>query len=115
MPFTNALAAQMKVLPPAPSDDESSDKSKADAVATEEATGGAPDDINGVSDQDDTTDQDDEDDDIPLSDLDSLPEEEKEDIIPHQRLTINNTAALKNALTSISIPISALPFSEHQS
>ena len=29
--------------------------------------------------------------------------------------TINNTAALRNALASISIPVSTLPFSEHQS
>jgi len=74
-------------------------------------------DISGAFEdkEEEDSDQDEEDDDIPLSDLESLPEEEKEDIIPHQRLTINNTAALRNALSSISIPVSTLPFSEHQS
>lgn len=58
---------------------------------------------------------DDEDEDIPISDLEDLPEEEKEDIIPHQRLTINNTAALTSALKRISLPLSSMSFSEHQS
>ncbi|KAI9820966.1 MAG: rRNA-processing protein and EBNA1-binding protein ebp2 [Thelocarpon impressellum] len=56
-----------------------------------------------------------EDDDIPLSDLDSLDDDEKGDVLPHQRLTINNTSALRRALASIALPISSLPFSEHQS
>jgi rRNA-processing protein EBP2 len=53
--------------------------------------------------------------DIPMSDLEDLDDEEKEDIIPHQRLTINNTVALTAALKRIALPISKLPFSEHQS
>lgn len=36
-------------------------------------------------------------------------------MIPHQRLTINNTVALTAALKRISLPIAKLPFSEHQS
>lgn len=36
-------------------------------------------------------------------------------MIPHQRLTINNTVALTAALKRIAIPTSKLPFSEHQS
>lgn len=56
---------------------------------------------------------DEEDEDIPLSDIDSLPSEEKGDILPHQRLTINNTAALLRAHKSISAA-SSPPFSEHQ-
>ena len=50
-----------------------------------------------------------------MSDLEDLDDEEKEDIIPHQRLTINNTVALTAVLKRISLPISKLPFSEHQS
>jgi hypothetical protein len=50
-----------------------------------------------------------------MSDLEDLDEEEKEDIVPHQRLTINNTVALTAALKRIALPISKLPFSEHQS
>ncbi|KAL8842150.1 MAG: hypothetical protein Q9176_002843 [Flavoplaca citrina] len=51
---------------------------------------------------------------IPLSDIEDLSEEEKGDIIPHQRLTINNTTALTKAYNSIALPIATLPFSEHQ-
>ncbi|KAF2705843.1 Ebp2-domain-containing protein [Pleomassaria siparia CBS 279.74] len=54
-------------------------------------------------------------DDIPLSDIESLASEDKGDIIPHQRLTINNTAALTAALNRISLPYSKLAFSEYQS
>ncbi|KAK3167049.1 hypothetical protein OEA41_010174 [Lepraria neglecta] len=52
---------------------------------------------------------------IPLSDIESLASEEKADILPHQRLTINNTTALLKAHKSITLPYSSLPFSAHQS
>ncbi|KAF2156666.1 Ebp2-domain-containing protein [Myriangium duriaei CBS 260.36] len=52
-------------------------------------------------------------DDIALSDIESLASEEKADVIPHQRLTINNTAALTRAYKSIALP-SSLPFSATQ-
>lgn len=55
-----------------------------------------------------------EDDGIPLSDIDDLSDEEVADIVPHQRLTINNKAALLKAHKSITLPISKLPFSDHQ-
>jgi len=51
---------------------------------------------------------------IPLSDLDSLASEEKGDLIPKQRLTINNTTALLKAHKSISLPYASLPFSAYQ-
>lgn len=57
----------------------------------------------------------DDEEDIPLSDLESLAEEDRGDIIPHQRLKINNTAALLAAVKRIALPASSLPFSEHQS
>ncbi|RKF64362.1 rRNA-processing protein EBP2 [Erysiphe neolycopersici] len=57
----------------------------------------------------------DEDEDIPVSDLEDLDDDDKEDLIPHQRLTINDTVALTAALNRISLPISKLQFSEHQS
>lgn len=56
-----------------------------------------------------------EDEDIPLSDIESLASEDKGDILPHQRLTINNTTALLSALHRIQLPTSSMPFSEHQS
>ena len=65
----------------------------------------------GMADGDD----DDDDNDIPLSDLDSLASEDKGDVLLHQRLTINHTDALTSALESIALPLSSLPFSEHQS
>lgn len=68
----------------------------------------------GENDQEED-DEDEDDEDIPMSDLEDLNEEEKEDIIPHQRLTINNTTALTAALKRIALPTSKLPFSEHQS
>lgn len=51
---------------------------------------------------------------IPLSDIDSLSSEEKGDILPHQRLTINNTIALLKAYDSIALRTASLPFSDHQ-
>lgn len=54
------------------------------------------------------------DDDIPLSDIESLASEDKGDIIPHQRLTINNTTALLRSLKSFALS-SSLPFSTTQS
>ncbi|KAL1302950.1 hypothetical protein AAFC00_003269 [Neodothiora populina] len=66
-------------------------------------------------DEDDSEDDEDDEDeeDIALSDLESVASEEKGDIIPHQRLTINNTAALLKAYKSIALP-SSLSFSENQ-
>jgi len=49
-----------------------------------------------------------------MSDLEDLDDEEKEDLIPHQRLTINNTVALTAALKRIALPIAKMTFSEHQ-
>lgn len=69
----------------------------------------------GENDQNNEDSEDEDDEDIPMSDLEDLDEEEKEDIIPHQRLTINNTVALTAALKRIALPVSKLPFSEHQS
>lgn len=76
------------------------------------------DEMESLSDANDD-DEDDEDanegeDDIPLSDIESLASEDRADVIPHQRLTINNTAALQRSLKSIALP-SSLPFSAIQS
>ena len=59
--------------------------------------------------------EEDEEEGIPLSDIESLASSEKADILPHQRLTINNTIALKKAHKSIALSYSTLPFSAHQS
>ncbi|KAI9734464.1 MAG: rRNA-processing protein and EBNA1-binding protein ebp2 [Claussenomyces sp. TS43310] len=71
-------------------------------------------DNNGIENS--SGDEEEEDDeDIPMSELEDLPDEEKEDVIPHQRLTINNTSALTTALKRIALPLSSMTFSEHQS
>lgn len=72
-------------------------------------------DVSGDDDEEAEDDDEEEDEeDIPLSDLDSVASEDKGDIIPHQRLTINNTTALTAALHRIQLPYSKLSFSEHQ-
>lgn len=68
---------------------------------------------NGGSETSDVDDEDDED--IPLSDIASVASDEKGDIIPHQRLTINNHTALLAAHKRIALPLPKLPFSAHQS
>lgn len=77
------------------------------------------DDISQIPTEDPNNDpdpaEDDEDEEgIPLSDIDSLASSEKADILPHQRLTINNTSALQKAHKSIALPYASLPFSAHQ-
>jgi rRNA-processing protein EBP2 len=64
-------------------------------------------------DEDEDEEEEEDDDDIPLSDIESLASEDRGDIIPHQRLTINNTTALTAALKRIQLPYSKLAFSEH--
>ena len=58
-------------------------------------------------------DEEDEEEDIPLSDIESLTSDDKADILPHQRLTINNITALLAAHRSIA-PSLDLPFSANQ-
>ncbi|KAJ5719417.1 rRNA-processing protein EBP2 [Penicillium malachiteum] len=53
-----------------------------------------------------------EEEDIPLSDLE---DDEREDVVTHQRLTINNSAAITSSLKRISFITSQTPFSEHNS
>ncbi|EMF13480.1 eukaryotic rRNA processing [Sphaerulina musiva SO2202] len=65
------------------------------------------------NDEDEAEEQDEDEEDIALSDLESLASEDKEDVVPHQRLTINNTAALARSLKSFALPAS-LPFSAVQ-
>jgi rRNA-processing protein EBP2 len=57
-------------------------------------------------------DDEEEEEDIPLSDLE---DDEREDVIVHQRLTINNSAAIKTSLKRISFITKNTPFSEHNS
>jgi rRNA-processing protein EBP2 len=62
--------------------------------------------------EDDQEEDEEEEEDIPLSDLE---DDEREDVVPHQRLTINNSAAITSALKRISFIGPQTPFSEHNS
>ncbi|KAI9796093.1 MAG: rRNA-processing protein and EBNA1-binding protein ebp2 [Piccolia ochrophora] len=76
-----------------------------------------PDDIKaeeGDEDEDEDEDEDDEEGDIALSDVGSMSSEQS-DIVPHQRLTINNTTALLRSLNSISNSNPSINFSAYQS
>ncbi|KAJ6113115.1 rRNA-processing protein and EBNA1-binding protein ebp2 [Penicillium capsulatum] len=64
------------------------------------------------SQDDDDEEEEEEEEDIPLSDLE---DDEREDVVPHQRLTINNSAAINASLKRISFITSQTPFSEHNS
>jgi len=65
-----------------------------------------------VDEDEEMEDEEEEEEDIPLSDLE---EDEREDVVPHQRLTINNSAAINAALKRISFIGTQTPFSEHNS
>ncbi|KAK9485657.1 eukaryotic rRNA processing protein EBP2-domain-containing protein [Lipomyces starkeyi] len=59
-----------------------------------------------------------EEEDIPLSDLPTDSESEDEDdntvdVIPHQKLTVNNIKALKHSLSTIALPIFSFSFNDH--
>lgn len=94
------------------------DDSEGDSDAEHDAIGGlssAPTTANGKSPTSSHVppSESENDEDIPLSDVDSLPSQDKADIVPHQRLTINNTTALLRARKSISAA-STSSFSEYQ-
>ncbi|OJD15962.1 hypothetical protein AJ78_03831 [Emergomyces pasteurianus Ep9510] len=89
---------------------------------TRDKTGGKPADLKHADDEqwtdheeedeDGDGDEDVDEEDIPLSDLS---EEDTTDVIPHQRLTINNSAAILSSLKRISPITPQTPFSEHNS
>lgn len=65
--------------------------------------------------EDEEEEEEDEEDDIPVSDLEDLEEGDKDDLIPHTKLTINNTHALEAALKRISLLTNRTqPFATHQ-
>ncbi|KAI9678571.1 MAG: rRNA-processing protein and EBNA1-binding protein ebp2 [Caeruleum heppii] len=76
--------------------------------------GTAEDKSDHTDDEDLEDEEEDDDDDIPLSDMESLASADKADMIPHQRLTINNHPALLRSLSSFALPLNTLPFSAHQ-
>lgn len=79
---------------------EAAEKGRDPLTAVSHAEGEEADDIN----------------DIPVSELEDLDDDIKEDLIPHTRLTINNTSAIQAALDRISMPTDgSVSFASHQS
>lgn len=76
--------------------------------------GAMEDESDSDSEEEDQPNGDEDEEDIPLSDIESLASEDRADVIPHQRLTIDNTSALLRSLKSFALP-SSLPFSAVQS
>lgn len=64
-------------------------------------------------DEDEEEDEEEDEDDVALSDIED--EGDLEDVIPHQKLTIDNHAALTSLRNRIAVPIAGVPFVEHQS
>ncbi|EFR04596.1 rRNA processing protein Ebp2p [Nannizzia gypsea CBS 118893] len=62
--------------------------------------------------EDEDEEEEDDEEDIPLSDLSG---DEATDVIPHQRLTINNSTAILSSLKRVTQINDQMPFSEHQS
>lgn len=94
---------------------ESDEEEVADVEVNEEEIGQLDDESESESEDDIVLAQTngDPEDDIPYSDIESLESEDRGDIVPHQKLTINNTAALQRSLRSFALP-AALPFSAMQ-
>jgi rRNA-processing protein EBP2 len=104
-----------KKTAPAPEDKVVEEENKEEEKKVEEkaASSEAEEEEEEEVDQDEEMeDEEEEEEDIPLSDLD---EDEREDVVPHQRLTINNSAAILSALKRISFIGPQTPFSEHNS
>lgn len=66
----------------------------------------------GEEDEEEDEENEDEEEDIPLSDVDV---DSDADVVPHTKTTINNKAALRDALARIELPWSKHSFQEHQS
>lgn len=83
-----------------------------DEMGGVEVSGKGEDENEDAEEDEEEEDDEEEDEDIPLSDLSG---DERADVIPHQRLTINNSAAINTSIKRISFITSKTPFSEHNS
>jgi len=71
---------------------------------------------NPAAAKDEDEEDEDDDEDIPMSDIEELDDADKEDLIAHSRLTINNTSALLTSLNRIKLPTDpSVAFASHQS
>lgn len=107
-----AQSANLKSKKRNDSEDEVGSSDNADGESDKEATVEAEDSEEDEIDEEEEGEEEEEEEDIPLSDLS---EDEREDVVPHQRLTINNSAAINTSIKRISFITSQTPFSEHNS
>lgn len=92
----------------------SSDEFESGLEETEsEGSEGEDDDEENEDEEDEEDDDEGEYSDVNLSDIENEDDLTIPDIIPHQRLTINNTTALLAAHSRIALPLPSLPFIEH--
>lgn len=108
------LKSKKRNAPEDEEDEELSDNEDEEQAQGEESDkDGAGDGEDNEEDEDEEEEEEEEEEeDIPLSDLS---EDEREDVVPHQRLTINNSAAISASIKRISFITSQTPFSEHNS
>ena len=110
--LVDASAREQDVSSP---DDHESGSEETESNGSSDSEGGAEE--GGKASGGDSTDgeSDGEYSDVDLSDIENEDDLVLRDVIPHQRLTINNTAALLSAHSRIALPLSSLPISEHLS
>jgi rRNA-processing protein EBP2 len=96
----------------APEDEEEDGSSDNEDEESDKEGAGEGEDNEDDEDDEEGGQEEEEEEDIPLSDLS---EDEREDVVPHQRLTINNSAAINASIKRISFITSQTPFSEHNS
>ncbi|PYI01930.1 eukaryotic rRNA processing [Aspergillus sclerotiicarbonarius CBS 121057] len=92
--------------------EEKEEKEESEEEVEEEEEETPENDSEDEAENEEEEEEEEEEEDIPLSDLS---DDEREDVVTHQRLTINNSAAITTSLKRISFLSSATPFSEHNS
>lgn len=100
-------------------DDEEDDEVDYDVLAASESESDIDDDEDDEDEEDEEEDKEDdeekdedEEEDVPISDVEL---DSDTDVVPHSKLTINNTAALRDSLARIQLPWAKHSFVEHQS
>ncbi|EPS39225.1 hypothetical protein H072_6999 [Dactylellina haptotyla CBS 200.50] len=96
-------------------DDEDEEEEDEDEEMEEATSNGKPKAPKPIENADEEDDDEEDDEDIPLSEISEEDEDPEADIIPRQKLTIDNHSALLSSHASISLPIKkSTPFSLHQ-
>ncbi|OAL69052.1 rRNA processing protein [Trichophyton violaceum] len=92
-------------------EEEEEEEEEDDDEEVEEEAGAENEDGDEEEEEEEDDEDDEDEEDIPLSDLSG---DEATDVIPHQRLTINNSTAILASLKRVTLINDQMPFSEHQ-